>query len=236
VAVTPPEKLSVVRPLDDPTMPWLGTIIGVPVLGFYFWCTNQFIVQRVLGARDIHHARWGALFGGLLKLPVLFIMVFPGIIACVLYPEISRPDEVYPKMVSDLLPVGIRGLVLAGLLAAIMSSVDSTLNSASTLVTMDFVRKLRPSISEQGLAKIGRITCIIFMIVAVLWVPVVSSFSTLFQYLQSALAYLFPPVVAVFLLGMFYKRATSTGALVGMIGGHVVSLTVFLLENFTEWC
>lgn len=235
VAQTPPEMLKVIQPLDDPTMPWLGTIIGVPVLGFYFWCTNQFIVQRVLGARDVQHARWGALFGGFLKLPVLFIMVFPGLMARLIYPDLSRPDLVFPTMISDLLPVGIKGLVLAGLLAAIMSSVDSTLNSASTLVTMDFIKKFRPQISDKGLAWIGRGACLVFMVIAVLWVPVVSQSETLFRYLQSALAYLFPPVVAVFVLGLFYRRATSAGALAGLIGGHVVSLSVFLLQNFTDW-
>jgi SSS family solute:Na+ symporter len=112
VASTPPEMFSMIRPLDDPTMPWLGTLVGVPVLGFYFWCTNQFIVQRVLGARDVHQARWGALFAGLLKLPVLFIMVFPGIMARQLFPSLERPDLVFPALVTELLPVGLKGLVL----------------------------------------------------------------------------------------------------------------------------
>lgn len=235
VAHTPPEMLSVIRPLDDATMPWLGTLIGVPVLGFYFWCTNQFIVQRVLAARNIRQARWGALLAGLLKLPVLFIMVFPGIIARQLYPHLARPDLVFPTLVGDILPIGMKGLVLAGFIAAIMSSLDSTLNSASTLITMDFVSARRPAISDERLASIGRLTTIMFMLISALWVPVVARASTLFEYLQSSLAYLFPPVVAVFLLGLFWKRANGTGALIGMIIGHGVAIATFLLDRFTDW-
>jgi SSS family solute:Na+ symporter len=234
VASTPPEMLSLIRPIDDPTMPWLGTLIGVPVLGFYFWCTNQFIVQRVLGARDIHHARWGALTAGLLKLPVLFIMVFPGLMARQLFPTLNRPDLVFPTLVTELLPVGLKGIVMAGLIAAIMSSIDSTLNSASTLVTMDFVKKLWPKTDDQRLAVIGRGVTIIFMLVSAAWVPIVARASTLFEYLQSSLAYLFPPVVAVFLLGLFWKRTTGTAALAGMVAGHVISIGWFILQRITE--
>ena len=234
VANTPAKMLSLIQPNDDPTMPWLGTLIGVPILGFYFWCTNQFIVQRILAAKSVSHARWGALFAGFLKLPVLFFMVFPGVMARKLYPELPRADLVFPTMVSDLLPVGIKGLVLAGLLAAIMSSIDSTLNSASTLLTMDFIRVYRPKISTKALAKIGRISTLAVMLFSALWVPVVAQSLTLFEYLQSALSYLFPPVVAVFVLGMFWRRASSAGAFAGLVSGHLLSLTVFVLQNTTN--
>ena len=130
VAETPPAKLSLMLPLDDPNLPWLGTLVGVPILGFYFWCTNQFIVQRVLGARSIAHARWGALLAGFLKLPVLYLMVLPGVMAGIFLPELENADMVFPALVTTLLPAGLAGLVIAGLLAAIMSSIDSTLNSA----------------------------------------------------------------------------------------------------------
>ena len=233
VESTPPEMLGLIRPLDDPTMPWSGLIIGVPILGFYFWCTNQFIVQRVLGARDLQQARWGALFAGFLKLPVLFIMVFPGLMARLLYPDLERPDLVFPTLIAELLPWGIRGLVLAGLLAAIMSSIDSTLNSASTLVTMDFVRRLRPKATEQQLVVIGRITTLLVMVFSALWVPVVARATTLFEYLQSSLAYLFPPVVGVFLLGLFWSRTTGPGALAGLLVGHIVALATFITTQVT---
>ncbi len=230
MAHTPAEMLSVIRPASDPVMPYTGLIVGVPILGFYFWCTNQFIVQRVLGARDIHHARWGALFGGLLKLPVLFIMVFPGIAARQIFPELAKADLVFPTLVTELLPIGMQGLVLAALLAAIMSSLDSTLNSASTLVTMDFVKIHRPEISDKGLTRIGRLCTLIFMTISALWVPVVASAETLFHYLQNALAFLFPPIVAVFIFGFFMKRITARGALSAMLGGHAVSLSVFIVQ------
>lgn len=229
IAQTPPEMLSVVRPVDDRTMPWTGMLIGVPILGFYFWCTNQFVVQRVLGARSIADARRGALFAGLLKLPVLFIMVVPGIIALQLYPDLERADLVFPTLIAELLPVGIRGLVLAALLAAIMSSLDSTLNSVSTLVTMDFVKRLRPQTGEATLVRFGRMSTVVVMLFSAAWVPVVASSESLFEYLQSSLAYLFPPVVAIVLLGLFWSRANGNGALAGLIGGHFVALTTFLL-------
>ncbi|MCB0341771.1 MAG: sodium/solute symporter [Pseudobdellovibrionaceae bacterium] len=229
---TPPEMLSVIRPNSDPTMPWLGLVTGVPILGFYFWCTNQFIVQRVLGARNIHHARWGALFGGLLKLPVLFIMVFPGVMARFIFPDLERPDLVFPTMVHELLPVGVRGLVLAGLVAAIMSSIDSTLHSASTLVTMDFVKRWRPQWGQERLTVAGRFITAAFMLIAAFWTPMVARFETLFEYLQSSLAYLFPPVVAVFVMGLFWSRTSSRAALTGMVLTHGVAVAVFLDQNF----
>ncbi|MGB0680517.1 MAG: sodium:solute symporter [Polyangiales bacterium] len=234
VTRTPDEMWSMVQPIDDPTMPWLGTLLGVPILGFYYWCTNQYVVQRVLGAKDVHHARSGALFGGLLKLPVLFIMVFPGLMARELFPSITKADQVFPTMVAELLPVGLKGLVLAGFIAAIMSSVDSTLNSASTLVTMDFVHQRNPKASDAHLAKVGRIVTVTFMVISALWVPVVAQFGNLYAYLQSSLAYLFPPVVAVFLLGMFWRRTTGTAAMVGMISGHVISLGTFVAQKATQ--
>ncbi|MDJ0841670.1 MAG: sodium:solute symporter [Acidobacteriota bacterium] len=228
-AVTPPEMLSLIKPADDPFLPWTGLLIGVPMLGFYFWCNNQFMVQRVLGAKSLEHGRWGALFAGFLKLPVILIMVLPGTMARVLYPDLERADMVYPTMMFDLLPVGLRGLVLTALLAAIMSSIDSTLNSASTLVTMDFVKKLRPKSDNRFLVWTGRLVTFIFMVVSALWAPQILKFPSLWQYLQSVLAYLCPPIVACFLIGTFWRRANATGAFVSLIAGHVVSLILLLM-------
>ena len=223
-----PSMLSLIQPADHPTMPWPGLLFGVPIIGFYFWCTNQYITQRILGARDVSHARWGAIFAGLLKTVVLYIMVFPGVMAVQMFPGLERPDYVFPTLVSELLPSGLRGLVLAGFIAAIMSSLDSTLNSASTLVTIDFIQKAKPQLSDRALARIGRITTITVMLVSVAWIPVVASADTLFEYLQESLSYLVPPVVAIFLLGMFWKRTTGTAALVGLIGGHALAILTFL--------
>jgi SSS family solute:Na+ symporter len=229
--VTPPEMLSLIRPLSDPQLPWLGTLIGVPVLGFYFWCTNQFIVQRVLGARSVEDARWGSLLGGLLKLPVLFIMVLPGTIARAVFPALERGDLVFPTMVTQLLPTGVVGLVMAGLIAAIMSSIDSTLNSASTLVTIDFVKRRYPDLSPRQTARVGRVVVGVFMVFAALWAPTIENFPGLFHYLQAALAFLVPPVVAAFILGLFWRRGSPSGALITLAGGHLISLGVFVAQQ-----
>ena len=230
VAATPPEKLSLMLPLSDPNLPWLGTLVGVPILGFYFWCTNQFIVQRVLGARNVTQARWGALFAGLLKLSVLYIMVMPGVLAGVLIPDLENPDLVFPTLVSTLLPAGLSGLVFAGLLAALMSSIDSTLNSASALLTMDFMRPERRGWSARKTAWVGRGFIVGFMLLAASISPTISAFPGLFHYLQSALAYLVPPVAVVFLFGMFWRRTGASAAFITLLGGHAVSATLFALS------
>ncbi len=238
-AQIPSADLSIIRPANDPVLPWPGLVTGVFLLGFYFWCTNQFMVQRVLGARDLNHGRWGSLFAGLLKLPVLFIMVMPGIFARILYPPEQYPmlaantDLVFPTLLFDLLPIGIRGLVITALVAAIMSSVDSTLNSASTLVTMDFIRKLRRTQNNHELVGAGRWVTAIFMGLAILWAPQIVRFPNLWTYLQAMLAYLAPPVVACFLVGIFWKRATRSSAFAGLVVGHLAA-AVFLVLNLTD--
>ncbi|MCB1675334.1 MAG: hypothetical protein KDI01_03535, partial [Halioglobus sp.] len=227
---TPAEHLSLMLPMSDPNLPWLGTLIGVPVLGFYFWCTNQFIVQRVLGARSVAHARWGALFAGFLKLPVLYLMVMPGVMAGILLPNLEKADAVFPTLVSTLLPSGLVGLVMAGLLAAIMSSIDSTLNSASALLTMDFMQPEKRGWSPTRIAWTGRACIVLFMVVAASVSPLIADFPGLFQYLQSALSYLVPPVAVVFMVGLFWPRATAFGAFATLLGGHVVSAILFGLS------
>ncbi|QXD16599.1 sodium:solute symporter [Rhodocaloribacter litoris] len=238
-AVVPEADLSVVLPADHPVMPWPGLVTGVFLLGFYFWGTNQFMVQRTLGAKDLNHGRWGALFAGLLKLPIIFIMVLPGIFARLIYTPEARPeiaarlaenaDLLFPTLMFDLLPVGIRGLVITALIAAIMSSVDSTLNSASTLVTMDFVKKLRPDASNHTLVVVGRVVTFTFMTLAILWAPQILRFQDLWTYLQQMLAYLAPPVLACFLVGVFWKRANRHSAFAGLIVGHLAAAAIFAL-------
>lgn len=231
-AVTPEEQLSLIQPASSDAMPWPGLVTGVFLLGFYFWTTNQFMVQRVLGAKSLDHGRWGALFGGLLKLPILFLMVMPGTFARVLYPDIERADQVFPTLLFDLLPDGFRALVLTAMLAAIMSSVDSTLNAASTLVTMDFIKKRRPGTSPQALVRIGRIVTGACMVFAIAWSPVIIGFDTLWEYLQTTLAYVAPPALALFILGVFWPRANGNGALAGLAAGHIAAL-VFLVLSIT---
>ena len=229
----PPERMSLIRPLDDPNLPWLGLCLGVPLLGFYFWCTNQFMTQRVLSARDLDHARWGCLFAGFLKLPVLFIMVLPGTAAAVIYPNLDRADLVFPTLMMDLLPIGVSGLVCAGFLAALMSQIDSTLNGASTLVTMDFVKRWRPQLSESGVLLTGRVVTVLFMLLAVLWAPQLGQFGSLFQYLQKILAYAVPPVLSLFVIGWFWRGANSTGSNLALVFGTLAGAALFVLVEIT---
>jgi SSS family solute:Na+ symporter len=235
VAQVPPDALSIIRPASDPILPWPGLVTGVFLLGFYFWGTNQFMVQRALAARDLNHGRWGALLAGALKLPVIFIMVLPGIFGRLLYPAAEYPalarnsDLIFPTLLFDLLPVGVRGLIITALIAAIMSSVDSTLNSASTLVTMDFVKKRRPDVPNHRLVVIGRIVTFGFMTLAILWAPQIVKFPNIWTYLQQMLAYLAPPIVACFFAGVFWKRANGAGAFAALVTGHAAAAGIFVL-------
>jgi SSS family solute:Na+ symporter len=230
LAVTPPEMLSLIRPIDDPSVPWSGLLFGIPLLGFYFWANNQFMVQRILTAKDLNHGRWGALFAGLLKLPVLFFMVFPGTMARVLYPELENPDTVFPHLIFNLLPAGLIGLLMAGLLAAMSSSVSATLNSASTLITMDFVKNLRPGLSSKQLVRVGQFATVIMVLLAAAWTPQIEKFDSLFKYLQMVVGLIAPPVVVVFIWGMFWKRGNANGAFFSLITGFVIAAILILLK------
>lgn len=231
VAAASEAHFHLIRPADDSYMPWPGLLLGVPLLGFYYWTTNQYIVQRALGAASVREGQWGALFAGLLKVPVLFIMVMPGVIGIALYPNLASPNEIFPTLMFTLLPTGLLGLVLAGFIAALMSSVDSALNSASTLATMDFYNKARPKASAEHLMVVGRVFTIIFIIIAALVAPQIDRFTDLFDYLQQVLAYITPPVVAAFLLGMFWRRTTAAAAFTGLIAGGLVGLVLFVSKN-----
>ena len=225
------DALSVFKPPSDPNMPWPGLFTGVLIIGTYFWTSNQLIVQRTLGARTMNHGRWGSLFAGFLKLPVLFFMILPGTMALVLYPNLSNADMVFPVLVFDLLPAGASGLVLAALVAAITSSIDSILNSASTLVTMDFVKPLYPEISDRGIVLVGRVTTVVALLVAILWAPQIATFETLWGYLQSVLAYTTPPIVATFLGGIFWTRANRHGAFATLLLGVSLGVVFFVLNE-----
>ncbi len=227
-------KLSIIQPIDDPVLPWLGTLIGVPVLGFYYWSTNQYVVQRILAARNMEQAQWGALLAGVLKLAVPILIVFPGIFAFHLFPDLAYQDMVYPAMLLNLIPAGVTGLVLAGLLAAIMSSVDSALNASSTLIVLDFIVPNRPGLNEKQIARIGRYVTLLVMIVAGIWAPNIEYFSGLFNYLQLVLSFSVPPVVVVFLFGFFWPGGTAKAARYTLVVGHIICfLTLF--GHLQEW-
>lgn len=240
------EVLSLVRPASDKAMPWPGLILGVPLLGFYFWANNQFMVQRVLSAKDLNHGRWGAIFAGLLKLPVLFIMVIPGVLAILIFSDYDIsflnysipvddgfkvcenlkecPNMTYPVLIYSLLPTGILGLVIAGLLAAMSSSISATLNSASTLITMDFTQKINPNLTSKQLVRAGQIATVVLVILAAAWAPMIESFRSLWTYLQQILGFISPPIVAAFVMGLFNKRVNANGGFWSLVISYVLVL------------
>jgi SSS family solute:Na+ symporter len=220
--------LSLIRPAGDPGVPWPGLVLGIPVLGFYYWCTNQYMVQQTLSARSLDDGRGGALFAGLLKLSVLFLMILPGTFALVLFPHLQRPDLVYPTLMLRLLPVGFVGLVAAGFIAATMAAVASTLNSASTIITMDVVKRIAPDLPEDRIVRIGRRSMVALLLVAVLWAPQLPQFGTLWQYLQAMLAYAVPPIVALVLTGTFWRGANAAGAAATLVLGTACGIVLFV--------
>ena len=231
----PQGHFSIYRPLGDSTLPWPGLFLGVPLLGFWYWSTNQYIVQRVLGAKDLKNARWGVLLGGFLKLIPLFIIVVPGAMAMSIYTGIDNPDMVYPTMVTRALPIGLVGLVLAGLISAIMSSVDSTLNSSSTLVVMDFIRPNNPQLSAQQIVRYGQITTFILMLLAALWAPMIQYFDGIWMYLQQMYTIFVPPVVVLFLVGVFDKKGNGFGAFMTLLWGTLLGILLFGLQQLGFW-
>lgn len=240
VASAPEGHFSMIRPLDDESMPWSGLFLGVPILGFWYWTTNQYIVQRMLGAKDIKHARWGMIFAGFLKVIPLFVMVIPGAMAISLFPieqfpELANSDKVFPTIVTQALPVGMVGIVLAGLVSAIMSSVDSTLNSASTLVVVDFVKPNNPNLSDQEIVKYGRITTVVLMIIAAFWAPNIQHFQGLWSYLQKMFSILVPPIAVIFLVGVFYKRGNGDGSFWTLVIGTILGALLFLVTDTAPW-
>ncbi len=231
----PEGHFSIYRPIDDETLPWPGLFLGAPLLGFWYWSTNQYIVQRVLGAKNVRHARWGVMLGGFLKLIPLFIMVIPGAMAISIYAGIDNPDMVYPTIVLEALPVGLVGLVLAGLISAIMSSVDSTLNSSSTLIVIDFIKPRKPDITPKEVAKYGRIATLVLMVIAALWAPMIENFGGIWVYLQQMYTIFVPPIVVLFLVGVFYKRGNGNGAFWTLVCGTILGILLFILGQFDLW-
>lgn len=232
--VTDPDHFDIIRSTSDKELPWPGLFTGVLLLGFYFWGTNQYITQRTLASKSTLEGQWGSMFAGLLKLSILFVMIFPGAFARVLYPDFEVVDQLYPTMLFDLLPTGILGLVLAGFIAALMSSIDSGLNSVSTLVTMDFVTKISPNKSNKELMKVGRWVTFIVMIIATLWAPQIVHFDKLWDYLQQALSWFCPPIIALFVMGLFWRGANTRGAYWAIAVGTVITI-ISIVFNDASW-
>ena len=226
-----PDTFDMIRPSDDAEMPWPGLLLGVPILGIWYWCTDQVIVQRVLGAKDIDNARMGAIFAAFLKILPVFLFVLPGVCGRVLYPDVE-PIAIFPTMLRELLPIGAMGLVSAGLIAALMSSIDSTLNSTGTLVSLDFYEHYRPNASQASVVRVGRITTVAVMLFGMAWVLVVQRAESLFQYLQQVNAAISPPIAAAFLIGVFWRRANHAGVMAALLGGLAVGVALMIFEPF----
>ena len=234
-----PGFLSLWKPMSDPNFPWTGIIFGAPILGVWYWCTDQFIVQRVLSGKNIHESRRGSIFAGYLKILPLFIFVIPGLIAYALTQKglitLETPDHALPTLIGALLPVGLKGIVVAGLLAALMSSLSSVFNSCSTLITWDIYKKLRPAASEKTLVLVGRVATVILVVFGLLWIPMMKLISgQIYQYLQSVQAYISPPIAAIFLIGVLSKRVNSQGAIAALATGFVLGILRLSLELMKE--
>ena len=230
-----PSFFNMWMPASDPSFPWTGILFGAPILGIWYWCTDQYIVQRVLSANGVDQARRGSIFGGYLKILPLFIFVLPGVVARALADKgdlvIARADHALPVMIQSLLPIGLRGIVVAGFLAALMSSLSAVFNSCSTLITFDVYQKMRPAASEAQLVRVGKIATVVLVMLGFAWIPFMKYISSqLYVYLQSVQAYISPPIAAVFLLGIAWKRVNAKGALAALYSGFVLGLGRLVLE------
>ncbi len=226
----PADFFHMIKPMSDPNFPWTGIFIGIPVVGIWYWCTDQVIVQRVLSAKDEANAKRGTILAGFLKILPVFILVLPGLIARKLYPGI-RGDEAYPTLMMNLLPPGLLGVVVAALIGALMASLASTFNSSSTLFTLDLYKRWRPHASEKRLVLTGRLCTVVMVLLGILWVPFIRNISSeLFIYLQSVQAYISPPIAACFLFGILWVRANRYGALAALITGFVLGGARLILE------
>lgn len=238
--------------------PWLSMLLCAPIIGLWYWCTDQYIVQRTLGARDETQARRGSIFAAFLKLLPVFVFIIPGMICFALAKSgqneamqaalfdaggnliRENAQQAFPLLVVNVLPVGVRGIVVAGLLAALMSSLAGVFNASSTLFTMDFYSRLRPNATQDQLVWIGRVATTVMVGIGLLWIPVIQGGKGLYDYLQGVQAYLAPPIFVVFFFGIFFKRMNSKGCLASLLVGFAMGLfrlavdtPVKLLENFS---
>jgi len=232
-------NLHLIRSASDADFPWPGIIFGSFIIGFWYWCTDQYIVQRVLSAKGIKEARRGTMFAGYLKLLPVFIFLFPGMIAVALKEKgiinYASADQAFPTLVAELLPSGVKGIVIGGLVAALMSSLASLFNSSATLFTIDFYKKFKPESSEKHLLKVGRIATIVIVILGILWIPVMSLIAdVLYEYLQSVQSLIAPGIAAVFLLGLVSRRITPAAGYAGLVSGFVLGMIRLVMLPFKD--
>ncbi|MBR9923291.1 MAG: sodium/solute symporter [Bacteroidetes bacterium] len=229
--------------------PWLGMLICAPIIGLWYWCTDQYIVQRMLGAANLTQARRGTIAAAFFKLLPVFIFIIPGLITFALadsgkMPELanalldadgniinSKAQQVFPLLVATVLPAGVRGIVVAGLLAALMSSLAGVFNASSTLFTMDLYSKFKPNVSQKQLVRVGRIATGVMVVIGLLWIPVIQGSRGLYDYLQSVQGYLAPPIFVVFFFGIFNKRLNAKGALWAMVVGFALGIFRLIIDT-----
>src|SRR5436305_8973380 len=236
----PPNYFHMIKPASDPEFPWTGIFFGAPILGIWYWCTDQVIVQRVLSAKDEGHAKAATIFAGFLKILPVFMLVLLGLIAVALYRdlfkfgpngEVLNGDIAYPTMIINLLPTGLVGVMIAALLAALMGAMSSVFNSASTLVTLDFYKKIKPDATELQLVGFGRVMTGFMVILGLAWVPFIHLISSqLYIYLQSVQGYISPPIAACFILGILWPRLNAQGAITSLLTGFVLGAVRFIFE------
>jgi len=236
VTSVPDDYWQLFRSADDDVYPWHAIVLGYPVLALWFWCTDQTIVQRALGARNLRQSQLGVVFAGYLKIIPPFIFMLPGILCFILHPDLSNPDEAFMTMVTNYLPVGMTGLIVAVLIAALVSTVDSGLNSFSTVFTLDiYAKKYRPKASPSEIRWVGRIVMVAVAILAILSALSMEGVGKdMFHLLQGIISFIAPPMGAVFLIGVLWKRATSKAALATLYLGSAVSLSIGLC-HFKHW-
>ena len=232
--------IHLMRSNSDPQYPWLGALIGSAVIGFWYWCTDQYIVQRVLSGKNEKESRRGTIFGAYLKLLPVFLFLIPGMIAFALHQKYAgdggflplladgtpNADAAFPTLVAKILPAGVKGLVVCGILAALMSSLASLFNSSAMLFTIDFWKRLKPETSEKSLVRIGQTATVVIVILGILWIPIMRSVgNVLYNYLQDVQSVLAPGIAAAFLLGITWKRASAKGGMWGLLSGIIIGLT-----------
>lgn len=229
--------VNLMRNNNDPDVPWLGALVGSAIIGFWYWCTDQFIVQRVLSGKNEKHARRGTIFGAYLKLLPVFLFLIPGMIAYAMSAKgdvmlngelyvLPSADAAFPSLVAQLLPAGIKGLVVCGILAALMSSLASLFNSSAMLFTIDFYKRYKPDTSEKKLVRIGQMATVVIVVLGILWIPIMRNIGdVLYEYLQDVQSVLAPGIAAAFLMGITWKRASGQGGFWGLMSGFIIGIT-----------
>ena len=231
-AAVKPGQLTVLQTHSPIGLNWYAVFLGYPILGVWYWCTDQTIVQRVLGAKSERDAQLGPLLAGFLKILPMFLLILPGVIGYVLFRDQVGHDsnQTLPVLINALIPTGLRGLISAAVLAALMSAVSAALNSSGTLVAVDIVKRLRPSISDKQLVTTGRISSALVMILAILWSTQGSRFSSIFAAINIIAADLAPPITTVFLFGIFWRRGTKQASVVTLLSGLAMGVFAFLFD------